>query len=44
MSVAAVERMHDYCSFAPVQQRLADFFGLVPAAADDAPVTDNAPC
>jgi glycosyltransferase involved in cell wall biosynthesis len=44
MSVAAVERMHDYCAFAPVQQRLADFFGLVPAAADDAPVTDNTPC
>jgi len=44
MSVAAIERMHDYCAFAPVQQRLADFFGLVPAAADDAPVTDNAPC
>ncbi|WP_432218140.1 glycosyltransferase [Pseudomonas kribbensis] len=44
MSIAAVERMHDYCAFAPVQQRLADFFGLVPAAADDAPVTDNAPC
>ncbi len=44
MSVAAVERMHDYCAFAPVQQRLADFFGLEPAAADAAPVTDNASC
>ncbi|AXI64325.1 glycosyltransferase [Pseudomonas kribbensis] len=44
MSVAAVERMHDYCAFAPVQQRLADFFGLVPAAADAALVTDNASC
>lgn len=44
MSVAAVERMHAYCAFAPVQQRLADFFGLVPAAVDAAPVTDNASC
>ncbi|WP_256576000.1 MULTISPECIES: glycosyltransferase [unclassified Pseudomonas] len=44
MSVATVERMHDYCSFAPVQRRLADFFGLAPSAADAAPVTENASC
>ncbi len=44
MSAAAVERMHDYCAFAPVQRRMADFFGLVPLAADAAPVTDNASC
>jgi hypothetical protein len=24
------QRMHDYCAFAPVQQRMADFFGLAP--------------
>jgi len=44
MSAAAVERMHDYCAFAPVQQRMADFFGLEPGAAESAPVTDNASC
>jgi glycosyltransferase involved in cell wall biosynthesis len=44
MSAAAVARMHDYCAFAPVQQRLADFFALTPRATDAAPVTDNAPC
>ena len=27
---AAEQRMHDYCSFAPVQQRLAQFLGLTP--------------
>ncbi|MFJ4193756.1 glycosyltransferase [Pseudomonas sp. NPDC089534] len=44
MSAAAVERMRGYCAFAPVQRRMADFFGLVPLAADAAPVTDNASC
>ncbi|PNA03173.1 glycosyltransferase [Pseudomonas sp. FW305-BF6] len=44
MSAAAVERMHEYCAFAPVQRRMADFFGLEPLAADAAPVTDNASC
>lgn len=44
MSAAAVQRMHDYCAFAPVQKRLADFFGLVPQATEAAPVTDNASC
>ncbi len=44
MSAAAVERMRDYCAFAPVQRRMADFFGLEPLAADAAPVTDNASC
>lgn len=44
MSAAAVERMHDYCAFAPVQQRMADFFGLAPLTVDAAPVTDNASC
>ncbi|MBK5377638.1 glycosyltransferase [Pseudomonas sp. TH43] len=44
LCAAAVERMHDYCAFAPVQKRLADFFGLVPKAVDAAPVTDNASC
>jgi glycosyltransferase involved in cell wall biosynthesis len=44
MSHAAVERMHDYCAFTPVQQRLADFFGLVPHVVPAAAVTDNASC
>lgn len=44
MSLAAVERMHDYCAFAPVQKRMAGFFGLVPQALPTATVTDNAPC
>ncbi|VEF13773.1 glycosyltransferase [Pseudomonas fluorescens] len=44
MSAAAVQRMHDYCAFAPVQKRLADFFGLASQATDAAPVTDNASC
>jgi glycosyltransferase involved in cell wall biosynthesis len=44
MSAAAIERMHDYCAFAPVQKRMADFFALAPEAADAAPVTDNASC
>jgi hypothetical protein len=44
MSHAAVERMHDYCAFAPVQQRLADFFGLAPHGVSAATVTDNASC
>ncbi len=44
MSAAAVQRMHDYCSFAPVQKRMADFFGLAPNTIDAAPVTDNASC
>jgi glycosyltransferase involved in cell wall biosynthesis len=44
MSQAAVERMHDYCAFAPVQQRMADFFGLVPHSASVGSVTDNASC
>jgi glycosyltransferase involved in cell wall biosynthesis len=44
MSRAAIERMHDYCAFAPVQQRLADFFGLTPLTSQAATVTDNAAC
>ncbi|PMZ61456.1 glycosyltransferase, partial [Pseudomonas sp. GW247-3R2A] len=44
MSGDAVERMHDYCAFAPVQKRLADFFGLTPQALPAAAVTDNASC
>jgi hypothetical protein len=44
MSAAAVDRMHDYCAFAPVQQRLSAFFGLVPQTSTPAPVTDNASC
>ncbi|MHC8316995.1 glycosyltransferase [Pseudomonas sp. LB3P31] len=36
MADAASERMRDYCSFAPVQQRLAQFFG-------QQPVTSNTP-
>jgi glycosyltransferase involved in cell wall biosynthesis len=44
MSAAAVQRMHDYCAFAPVQKRMADFFGLAPNTTDAAPVTDNASC
>ncbi|MBX9407390.1 glycosyltransferase [Pseudomonas baetica] len=44
MSAAAVQRMHDYCAFAPVQKRMADFFGRVPPVTDAATVTDNASC
>jgi hypothetical protein len=44
MSLAAVERMHDYCAFAPVQKRLADFFGLAPQVLPTATATDNAAC
>ena len=44
MSVAAVERMHDYCAFAPVQTRMAEFFGLAPHPANAASVTENASC
>jgi len=48
MSRAAIERMHDYCAFAPVQQRLSAFFGLpLPVEAQAAPtaaVADNASC
>ncbi|RON05692.1 glycosyltransferase [Pseudomonas brassicacearum] len=44
MSRAAIERMHEYCAFAPVQQRLADFFGLAPLTSQAATVTDNASC
>jgi hypothetical protein len=32
MALAANERMREYCSFAPVQQRLAQFFQLTPSA------------
>jgi len=32
MAQAATERMREYCSFAPVQQRLAQFFQLTPSA------------
>ncbi|WP_338800402.1 glycosyltransferase [Pseudomonas sp. RSB 5.4] len=32
MAHAANERMREYCSFAPVQQRLAQFFQLTPSA------------
>ncbi len=44
MSIAAVERMHEYCAFAPVQRRMADFFGLVPEGVDVGPVTDTTAC
>ncbi|MDR9751147.1 glycosyltransferase [Pseudomonas sp. SZMC_28357] len=42
MSEAAIERMRGYCSFAPVQQRLADFFGLAPQASAPLAEKDNA--
>ena len=32
MAAAANERMREYCSFAPVQQRLAQFLGQVPGS------------
>ncbi len=32
MASAANERMRDYCSFAPVQQRLAQFLGMTPGS------------
>lgn len=48
MSEAATERMREYCAFAPVQQRLADFFGRGPttevASAPTVAVADNASC
>ncbi|MFW0753485.1 glycosyltransferase [Pseudomonas sp. H11T01] len=48
MSDAATERMRDYCAFAPVQKRMADFFGLAPmtggAIAPTVAVADNASC
>ncbi|EXF91736.1 glycosyltransferase [Pseudomonas fluorescens HK44] len=44
MSRAAIERMHGYCAFAPVQQRLSDFFGLAPLTLQATAVTDNASC
>ncbi|ROM92104.1 glycosyltransferase [Pseudomonas brassicacearum] len=44
MSHSAIERMHDYCAFAPVQQRLSDFFGLAPLTSQATAVTDNASC
>ncbi|WP_064116534.1 glycosyltransferase [Pseudomonas fluorescens] len=42
MSAAAVARMHDYCAFAPVQKRLADFFAVAAKAPQTTPVMDNA--
>ncbi|RON38807.1 glycosyltransferase [Pseudomonas frederiksbergensis] len=33
MATAANDRMRDYCGFAPVQQRVAQFFGLSPSSA-----------
>jgi glycosyltransferase involved in cell wall biosynthesis len=48
MSDAATERMRDYCAYAPVQKRLADFFGLAPttevAGVPTVAVADNASC
>jgi len=44
MSVAAVERMHEYCASPELQQRIADFFELAPQAGNAAPVMDNASC
>ncbi|MCO7625699.1 glycosyltransferase [Pseudomonas fluorescens] len=35
MAHAANERMREYCSFAPVQQRLAQFFQLTPSASPE---------
>ncbi len=35
MALAANERMREYCSFAPVQQRLAQFFQLTPSASPE---------
>jgi glycosyltransferase involved in cell wall biosynthesis len=46
MADAASERMRDYCSFTPVQQRLAQFFGQAPviAVAPAAAKTGTAAC
>jgi glycosyltransferase involved in cell wall biosynthesis len=44
MSEAAIERMRGYCAFAPVQQRLGEFFELVPRPSTPAAVTDDASC
>lgn len=42
MSLAAIERMHDFCATPALQQRLADFFSLESQAGNRAPITDNA--
>jgi glycosyltransferase involved in cell wall biosynthesis len=48
MSRAAIERMHDYCAFTPVQKRLSAFFGLpltsTVGTAATVTVADNASC
>ena len=44
MSEAAIERMRGYCAFAPVQQRLGEFFELVPRPSTPAALTDDASC
>ncbi|WP_238156318.1 glycosyltransferase family 4 protein [Pseudomonas baetica] len=44
MSLAAAERMHDYCAMPALQKRVADFFGPQSQASNIAPVTDNASC
>ncbi|WP_213937730.1 glycosyltransferase [Pseudomonas sp. dw_612] len=41
MATAANERMRDYCGFAPVQQRLSQFFGLAPSR-ETTPLTAEA--
>jgi glycosyltransferase involved in cell wall biosynthesis len=44
MSLAAIERMHDYCAQPALQKRVADFFGLASPVDNVAPITDNASC
>jgi hypothetical protein len=44
MSDAAIQRMHDYCAFAPVQQRMADFLGISAQMNSAGSVRDNASC
>lgn len=48
MSRAAIERMHGYCAFTPVQKRLSMFFGLPltseAGTAATVTVADNASC
>ena len=46
MASAANERMRDYCSFAPVQQRLAQFLGMTPGSETTALKAEagTAPC
>jgi len=44
MSLAAAERMRDYCAQPALRKRVTDFFARAPHAVDAAKVMDNASC